>query len=427
MLYLGSISQSVNIFLLHFCYFSGPPYFYNDTGTVAPKNASTPVSSVKRGPKGGTTFRIRGVPLNWDKDQLQVHLERQEPDFQPLVKSLANEVDGYFKTATVNFQSPLPSEKTTKPWYISLPESDDSNLSVSGLPLRLDGAFLSITTLCAPPVEDHEVDIIAVSGLGGHAYGSFKDKGGNYMWLQDALPFDLTNDDSHRPMARVMIYGHNSAVPGSRSVQDIDDLSSALHSGLLALIKAPRPRPIILMGHSLGGLIVKKTLINLSKSPSRDDQKLFRAIYGIVFFGVPHGGMDVASLIPMAGDGPNRPLVESIGVSSSVLDRLQQDFLPALGGQGETEIICFYETEQSPAAQQDSNGKWRMSGPPAVLVTKSSAVHCRPWENDSIHICPIARSHSEIVKLSPTDSHYSDVRDRLQGLAQRAVKIQQRI
>lgn len=83
------------------------------------------------------------------------------------------------------------------------------------------------------------------------------------MWLQDALPFDITTADSHHPMARIMIYGHNSAVPRSSSVQDIDDLSSALHSGLLALIQAPQPKPIILVGHSLGGLIIKKaSLLN---------------------------------------------------------------------------------------------------------------------------------------------------------------------
>ncbi|PON29166.1 hypothetical protein TGAM01_v202273 [Trichoderma gamsii] len=391
----------------------------------SPQHESISASQVRRSPKGGLTFRIRGVPLSWAKEQLQVYLEQQEPDSQPLVKSLACEIDGYSKTATVIFQSPLPPEKTSKPWNISLSEPDnDDDFSVSALPLRVDGAFLGITTLFTPPVGDHGVDIVAVSGLGGHAYGSFKDKNGNYMWLQDALPYDITNDDSHHPMARVMIYGHNSAVPGSNSVQDIDDLSSALHSGLLTLIQAQQPKPIILMGHSLGGLIIKKTLINLSKSPSQDDQNLFRAIYGIVFFGVPHGGMDVASLIPMVGDGPNRLLVESIGASSSILDDLELNFHPSLGGQGEKEVTCFYETEQSPTAQQDEEGRWSMSGPPTILVTESSAVHCRSWEHDSVHIRPIARSHSDIVKFGPGDSYYNDVRDRLYGVVQRAVGLE---
>lgn len=54
----------------------------------------------------------------------------------------------------------------------------------------------------------------------------------------------------------------------------------------------------------------------------------------------------------MVDDGPNRPLVESIGASSSILDDLQQNFHPYLGGQGEKEVTCFYETEQSPTARQ---------------------------------------------------------------------------
>lgn len=124
------------------------------------QHESTSAPQVRRSPKGGLTFRIRGVPLSWDKDQLQVYLEHQEPDSQPLVKSLACEVDGYSKTATVIFQSPLPVEKTSKLWNILLPEpdSDDDDFSVSALPLRVDGAFLGITTLFAPPAEDHSVE-----------------------------------------------------------------------------------------------------------------------------------------------------------------------------------------------------------------------------------------------------------------------------
>lgn len=124
------------------------------------QHESTSASPARRSPKGGLTFRIRGVPLSWNKEQLQVYLEHQEPGSQPLVKSLACEVDGFSKTATVIFQSSLPKEKTSTPWNISLPvpDNDDDDFSVSALPLRVDGAFLGITTLFAPPVEDHSVE-----------------------------------------------------------------------------------------------------------------------------------------------------------------------------------------------------------------------------------------------------------------------------
>lgn len=88
-----------------------------------------------------------------------------------------------------------------------------------------------------------------------------------------------------------------------------------------------------------------------SKNP--DDQKLARAVYGIVFFGVPHQGMDISSLIPMVGDGPNRFLIESINrVGSQILNIQQREFQPALGGEGESEIFCFFETVESPTAVQ---------------------------------------------------------------------------
>lgn len=53
----------------------------------------------------------------------------------------------------------------------------------------------------------------------------------------------------------------------------------------------------------------------------------------------------------MVGDGPNRFLLESIGTNNSqVLSIQQREFSDALGGQGETEIVSFYETRLSPTA-----------------------------------------------------------------------------
>ena len=133
-------------------------YFQNFTMSLSIKNETASIPEPRRGPKGGSTYRIRGVPLDWGKDQLQRHLELHEPDTQPTVKSLADEIDGNFKTATVNFLNPPSSEKTVRPWYIPLPETEESEFAVSSLPLRLDSGFIGMTTLFAPPVEDHEIE-----------------------------------------------------------------------------------------------------------------------------------------------------------------------------------------------------------------------------------------------------------------------------
>lgn len=64
--------------------------------------------------------------------------------------------------------------------------------------------------------------LIAISGLGGHAFGSFRERQGPFMWLRDALPLDA-------PGARVLIYGYDTRVVQSCSFQNLTDLGKALH------------------------------------------------------------------------------------------------------------------------------------------------------------------------------------------------------
>ncbi|KAL6807195.1 hypothetical protein GGI42DRAFT_320215 [Trichoderma sp. SZMC 28013] len=234
------------------------------------------------------------------------------------------------------------------------------------------------------------------------------------MWLRDALPKDI-------PTARIMTYGYNSIIANSTSMQNLEDLATSFRDSLLPLVRSDTLRPIIFIGHSLGGLIVKQALAILSKSQREADVKLVRAVYGIVFFGVPNHGMDITSLIPMAGDGPNRFLIESISFhNSQILDILHRDFQVALGKQGESEIVCFYETETSPTAKRDDDGKWKMDGEKSLLVSKNSATNCRSWEIGAEHICSIARTHSNMVKFGQHDEEYEKVCERIRDVCQRA-------
>lgn len=86
------------------------------------------------------------------------------------------------------------------------------------------------------------------------------------MWLRDSLPHDLLSETGQR-MARVMIYGYESGVADSKNTQNIEDLATSFHSSLLALATAPTTRPIILIAHSLGGLIVKQVNAKVYRVP----------------------------------------------------------------------------------------------------------------------------------------------------------------
>ncbi|KAK4070988.1 uncharacterized protein Triagg1_6355 [Trichoderma aggressivum f. europaeum] len=256
-------------------------------------------------PSERQTFRVRGVPHDWNRDGLASFLAENSYT-SPDVQTLANETHGRSQTATVTVQR-VPSQlqerlaDPVKGIALYIPSSDQHSRPRS---LMLDTAFLGVTTLYAPLSPDHEVDIIVISGLGGRPFGTFKERQGEYMWLRDALSYDVTEKSDDKPISRIMVYGYNSNSVQSDSFQNLQDLGTAFHRHLRKLAVAGAFKPIVFIAHSIVGLVLKQTFISLYKSNDEEDQKLLRAVYGIAFSGVPHHGMDINSLIPMVKFGP---------------------------------------------------------------------------------------------------------------------------
>lgn len=157
-----------------------------------------------------------------------------------------------------------------------------------------------------------------------------------------------------------------------------------------------------------------KQAINKMFNGSGNDQDIAKSICSLLFFGVPNQGMDIESLIPMVGNRANRELVQSLGRESEVLHNLSQSFQANFDSRY-LMMFSFYETKQSPTAKEvrarhmkttnlithqiQVEGKWTMSGPPAVLVDRRSATNGRHWEQDDGYLYPVNRTHSEMVKL----------------------------
>jgi hypothetical protein len=76
---------------------------------------------------------------------------------------------------------------------------------------------------------------------------------------------------------------------------------------------------------------------------------LLNNITGFLFFGVPHQGMAMGSLIPLVEDHSNLSLLESLNENSPLLPRLENDFKNAFGT-SHPRIVSFYETEKSATA-----------------------------------------------------------------------------
>ncbi|CAG9943269.1 unnamed protein product [Clonostachys rosea f. rosea IK726] len=179
---------------------------------------------------------------------------------------------------------------------------------------------------------EEKVDIIAVHGLNprnkkdeAHAWDTWRSAGGR-LWLRDDLPKMLSD-------ARIFLYRYKAtAVYGSDQGTFLDKADE-----LLEAIRAERDdiqtRPIIFLGHSMGGLLIKQALINAHNNPKY--RKIKDATSGIGFFATPHRGVDsslmslgevVAKIADRAGFRQGDNILEVLKQGSMFADVLRENW-----------------------------------------------------------------------------------------------------
>lgn len=152
----------------------------------------------------------------------------------------------------------------------SIVQPDDLRRERLGLILLYDGRGLGT-------VERNGVDIVAVHGLHGHPISSFIDSTGCF-WLRDLLPGDI-------PECRVFSYGYDAM---SLSTPTISMLSrDFLYDLRRKLDETESSRPLVFIGHNLGGLLVKSLLVQATLEDGKY-REIFETTAGVLFFGTPH-------------------------------------------------------------------------------------------------------------------------------------------
>ena len=308
------------------------------------------------------------MPYGFDSATLAKILQ-QHPDLQPprsdtndlsddgdanstgngvWVHTLAPDLQHY-QVATVRFRR-LPTKLRTLARVGQLTiniEDPQARASLPNARLAIDQNFHGITVLFSPSAGDHAIDVLAVPGIlvHDHPYGSFVHKADGHMWLSDSLPRDM-------PTARVMIYGYESGLQDDTAFAGLDDLASSLHLDVRRLLRLGNQTRLILIGHSLGGLLIKGALVRMTEPDSVLELK---SVVGVLFFGVPNDGMDIESLVPIVNNRLSRGLLESLSAINSNILRLQGRSFAKVLNQTAMEIFCFYETKVSPTAAQVSS------------------------------------------------------------------------
>ncbi|OBT72109.1 hypothetical protein VF21_09192 [Pseudogymnoascus sp. 05NY08] len=320
------------------------------------------------------TYRVENIPFGTTKEQLVRNFFYVKDQAGITVKSLVPAVetiegeDGDL-TATIMFHphEPVPDG----------PRVQDDSITV-------DKDFRGFTPVYVPPAEKGPIvaDVIAVTGLAGHAFGSWAHSEA-HMWLRDYLPRDAPN-------ARILTYGYHSKLQGSDSVSILQDHTNKFVHSLIDMREEGQcdSRPIIFIGHSLGCLIIKKTLtdaislgINSSRLPVRE----------IIFLAAPHRGLNIAALQTLVKGEATEQMVLELQSESPTLTWLNQSFTRFAR---DIDILTCYETKPTKTAI-DVDGLWVREGPPVMMVSRDSAQQFYPREKLVSADC----DHSQIAKI----------------------------
>ncbi|KAK0513541.1 hypothetical protein JMJ35_003905 [Cladonia borealis] len=245
------------------------------------------------------------------------------------------------------------------------------------------------------------VDIIAVHGLGGGALSTWRHPESNTIWLQTLLPVTM-------PISRIMSYGYDATISASQNSLHVMDIAE----NLLIEIQRQRSsetlqsRRVIFIGHSMGGIIIKKALI--IASIYGEYQSLLRLTNGVMFMGTPHNGAKAADLaykiinIANLVTTLNKQQLKMLKTGSESL----RDISRAFGQLSELRIVTVFESNKTyiPWTQK------------YILIVPQDSARLNLGDRETVFSIAGADHHG-ICKFREDDMQYSKIEFGIKTLA----------
>ncbi|OTB11609.1 hypothetical protein K445DRAFT_26559 [Daldinia sp. EC12] len=254
---------------------------------------------------------------------------------------------------------------------------------------RLDGIMVH-----AEP-KDAGFEIVAVHGLGAHPKYTWEGPGHVHL-LQDLLKKSF-------PQARISSFAYNSDWLVDAPIKSSQSISERLLEELQTKRQSPR-LPIIFIGHSFGGIVIKKAL-----SLAQCSEEILEDTCGIIYLGTPHQGSSMSLLAAMIASwtsflGSDSTLLLSLRSHGSDLSDLEQAFKDRISRSlQKTKVVSFYETKSTYIL------RGRLSV--GLIVDRDSASSC-VWETGYMDT-----NHSGLNKFRGLeDEQYIKLKDKIDQL-----------
>ncbi|KAE8837006.1 hypothetical protein PTNB73_07910 [Pyrenophora teres f. teres] len=249
---------------------------------------------------------------------------------------------------------------------------------------------LGLTVLYEPA--EPLIDFVFVHGLRGGSRKTWsKSANPAHFWPKEWLPLE-----PHFKHVRIHTFGYNSDwMEKKGSIVTVHDFGQALLGDLYNSPSVGGPgigTPIVLVAHSMGGIVVKKVLILAKQDPYYHD--LADRIHSMFFLATPHRGSDSAHLLGVvlqaSGLHGNKSYVENLVPNSEAIHTINDQFRHV---NQNIQLWSFFET---------------MTTTIGLIVEKDSAILGLP--NERIQL--MNADHRNICKFEdPSDTNYCTLRN----------------